>query len=1149
MVTASFKKRRDALDKIGQKTEKEVREFNQLNQILGLEQRIALLRFRLKEAGLEQGFFEKLTDRFRGVNTQERLKDNIKVEIARKTVELANFKVALASTLGKQEKQATKLADDARAVLKDVQEQTKIRAPPKALVEILGRPKETSLIKALSDITFQTGANLVGNSYAESIKELRRTMRSMGESMGIEKELNSILIGQITKGLLKDGYKGVQRLGWATSEYMYMARKLADSGLDQMKSLTNFIETDDIAKEIFSSKEGRAAVEKGTAEAMKYMFSAALVALRVDGPPAAQAMAQLAQIGLTGKLFTAAGAQLALTTAGQAALPFVATLAAVEASKVVTTALQKAYEKHNAEIIDNLEKVDEFERNKARLDLGFTPIPTFEEFLDPKNIEKFKVSKRTRDSVQVAVKKADKRLNPKNTNDSPFEHAQTIDKRNDLIEIFEVPPDPPAVKDPDAVEVPKGQELPKRLFEKPFRGTKRKREPDDSIKLLPRPPFFDAFRARQRGRGAQSRLLKDIFGIQTPLKVRTDRKPDPVIKDPDAALVGPAPKTKLPRRIVEKRRGPQGLIAPPPPKPIDREFKIQEEPDGVTKKDPDAALVGPEPAVKLPDKIVEILRKPAGLIGPPPSKVKIFEDFIIKEEPDDPPRIKDPAADFIDFQPKTYLNETLTIINNKPVFNPKKTTQQLLLGGVENVSQQGDKIIEDIVEEAQKPNVTVDQPPAPPGFQLPTEKPDLGLPQEDMSKKTPGQQQPFTETGIPTPAPVVEQTKEAVNATIQRITPMMAEFLGFSPYALPEFKEGRWGDFFLRVVNDAQLGATEGAKFGARQAFVTLATTQSPVAAFEALAFHVIRGTATAVANSVKGAPEQTLEFDPDQAPTCPPGGIPRGEAGSSACPPPPPGLIPGTFLKEIDPFREGTVLTRQKVVGTPGDSDLRLTNNTAENEAILEQRKRQSLTSLPLLDLLGVNEQNRPLPEQLGRARTIYYGGVQSGFTDPLTNPFSRFVWKAKDDRYWVRPSESHNSFRRQKARQQLINLGMNEQLMYPEAARQITLKRKIEYPQLRDDVEGYENVRLYRPSYFLPQSGTMGLENAHARYHQMPNRPARLVTNLPVDKTPMRFNNRIDNYERMNNSITIQDAEKVYPFQRPRYLQAGLTKETQQA
>jgi len=302
--------------------------------------------------------------------------------------------------------------------------------------------------------------------------------------------------------------------------------------------------------------------------------------------------------------------------------------------------------------------------------------------------------------------------------------------------------------------------------------------------------------------------------------------------------------------------------------------------------------------------------------------------------------------------------------------------------------------------------------------------------------------------------------------------------------------------------------------------------------------------------------------------PHCPPGGIPRGEPGSGACPPHSGGLLPNSKQKEIDPYREGTVLsadlqvpeeedikaqagegrfdekgafTTQPVQPVTGDKDLRLVSNSTELDAINEQRLRESLTALGLLDLLALNQQNRPLPEQLRQSRTIYYGGPQSGFSDPLTNPFSKFVWKAKADRYYVKPTDSVNAFRRQVWRQKMINLGMNEIRQYPEAAKRIAAKEAMEFPKLNGSVSAHEQEKLFRPSYYFPQSGITGLQNAHARYHKLPARAERLTTNMPVDKSSTHYGNRIDNYEKQNDSVTIQDAEEVFPFQRPRRLQGG--------
>ena len=302
--------------------------------------------------------------------------------------------------------------------------------------------------------------------------------------------------------------------------------------------------------------------------------------------------------------------------------------------------------------------------------------------------------------------------------------------------------------------------------------------------------------------------------------------------------------------------------------------------------------------------------------------------------------------------------------------------------------------------------------------------------------------------------------------------------------------------------------------------------------------------------------------------PHCPPGGIPRGQPGSGTCPPHSGGLLPGSKQREIDPYREGTILsadiqvpeeedikvqagegrfnekgefTTEPVKPVTGDKNLRLVSNSTELDAINEQRMRESLTALGLLDLLALNQQNRPLPEQLRQSRTIYYGGPQSGFSDPLTNPFSKFVWKSKADRYYVKPTDSVNAFRRQVYRQKMINLGMNEIRQYPEAAKCIATKEAMEFPKLKEAVSAHEQEKLFRPSYYFPQSGITGLQNAHARYHKLPARAERLTTNMPVDKSCTHYGNRIDNYEKQNASVTIQDAEEVFPFQRSRRLQNG--------
>lgn len=234
-----------------------------------------------------------------------------------------------------------------------------------------------------------------------------------------------------------------------------------------------------------------------------------------------------------------------------------------------------------------------------------------------------------------------------------------------------------------------------------------------------------------------------------------------------------------------------------------------------------------------------------------------------------------------------------------------------------------------------------------------------------------------------------------------------------------------------------------------------------------------------------------------------------------------------------------------EQVQGVAGDDDLRITSIDAEHGASLEQRLRQSLTNLPLASILGINEQNRPLPGQLRQSRTIYHGGVQSGFNDPLTNPFSRFVWHAKDDRYYVQPVDSVNSFRRQNARQKMINLAAKEQIWYPEASELLSRKQELDYPEQNSNVKGNELEHLWRPSYFIPQSGHTGIANSHYRYRSLPSQPERLYQHDEelkdhVDaRTPEKFDNRIENYVNANESIDLQDAAKVVPFQSQRYLQ----------
>ena len=270
-----------------------------------------------------------------------------------------------------------------------------------------------------------------------------------------------------------------------------------------------------------------------------------------------------------------------------------------------------------------------------------------------------------------------------------------------------------------------------------------------------------------------------------------------------------------------------------------------------------------------------------------------------------------------------------------------------------------------------------------------------------------------------------------------------------------------------RFFDEAQIKALESAKNhhlleALTDAGLAWATGQV------ALPYIIGRLVTAGVASLVKGVwvcSNNEIPEPPKMVhPHCPPNGIPRGQPGSAACPPLSGGLLPGSRQKEIDPYAENTVLSgdlkvpeeqdikatlgqgqidpskgtfnTQPVQPVTGDKDLRLVSNSTELDAINEQRMRESLTALGLLDLLSLNQQNRPLPDQLRQSRTIYYGGAQSGFSDPLTNPFSKFVWHAKDDRYYVKPTDSVNSFRRQVWRQKMINLGLDVVRQYPEAS-----------------------------------------------------------------------------------------------------------------
>lgn len=231
--------------------------------------------------------------------------------------------------------------------------------------------------------------------------------------------------------------------------------------------------------------------------------------------------------------------------------------------------------------------------------------------------------------------------------------------------------------------------------------------------------------------------------------------------------------------------------------------------------------------------------------------------------------------------------------------------------------------------------------------------------------------------------------------------------------------------------------------------------------------------------------------------------------------------------------------LATRGVTATAGDRHTRLVNQDAENSAVVDQRIRESLTSLPLQYILQINEQNRSLPVNLRQSRSLYHGSVSSGFTDPLTNPFSRFVWHAKDDRYYVTPTESTNSFRRQHARQQLVNLAASEALLYPSAAKKLQEKEDLQAPSGLKSADAEDLSRIFRNSYHAPTGGVEALRNADARYRVFPTQPERLVSREEASKDDQQYANRIKNYMIMNESARIQDAQNIKAFSKKRYRQ----------
>lgn len=239
-------------------------------------------------------------------------------------------------------------------------------------------------------------------------------------------------------------------------------------------------------------------------------------------------------------------------------------------------------------------------------------------------------------------------------------------------------------------------------------------------------------------------------------------------------------------------------------------------------------------------------------------------------------------------------------------------------------------------------------------------------------------------------------------------------------------------------------------------------------------------------------------------------------------------------------PAMDGNLFTETPVDPEPPDPNLRIINQDAENKAIVEQRQRESLTSLSLVDLLALNDQNKTLPVQLRRSRNLYAGGPKSGFSDPLTNPFSKFVYKAKADKYYVYPTESVNTFRRSKARQALINTAVNEHILYPKAAQELKLKEEMDYPQSKKaKTEAAPDMRLVRPSYNFVRNGINGIRNAPQRFYQLPHNPNRLTNPGSVEKDQKSYTNRVSNFVTCNTQEPVQNAEAVWPFIRQRYLQ----------
>lgn len=232
--------------------------------------------------------------------------------------------------------------------------------------------------------------------------------------------------------------------------------------------------------------------------------------------------------------------------------------------------------------------------------------------------------------------------------------------------------------------------------------------------------------------------------------------------------------------------------------------------------------------------------------------------------------------------------------------------------------------------------------------------------------------------------------------------------------------------------------------------------------------------------------------------------------------------------------------LQRSAVAGVAGDARINYAfQNQQKAQDAREQSKREALTSLKMADVLKINEDNRPLPMALRQSRSLYHGGVSSGFQDPITNPFSKFVYKAKADQYYVVPTESFNSFRRQKARQTMIDLAMKEKLMYPLADEQ--LSKKIA-PKGNLPEEGNYFAKAFRPSNLFIRNGETALKAAHRRYYKLPRRKKVFTKTPKTYSKGKKFGNRVINYMKSNESFKIQDIQQgdaFKPFASPRIIQ----------